>query len=476
LRDPKVSVIIPTYNGADHLGATIQSVLDQTLPDFELFLVDDGSTDNTHEIVEQFDDPRIIFMPNESNRGADAARNTGLRRASADVIAFLDQDDLFHPEKLQIHVEYLAKHPRVGFTYNARYELHYSSENIREIASPPARITLEDIVLSHQLSPSEMVFRKDWVFRIGLLDESHNFHGGEIIFLGKLYLEGCRFANVNRVLNYRRYHAGRVYKNLEVICQDERDAQDKIFFDGRCPQKVKALRNQAHVNMYLYFICLAFAQNETSLGQKFITETIRLDPNAVAGSPCPLVESFLVNSIDDENKDHVEVLDTFFNQLPPEIDHLTEQMNWAVARGYFDKAVSSIIWGKLDMGNELLFRLAGISFGADDTFLQSLAYHLKNYKREFGSEATNKVLLKLERLMKKNGIFSNLRRLRGNYIINDAFHAYHNDRFSAVPFSILIAISYDFRHLTNRGVISIFLRSIFRAFPRVLSDWLRFLK
>ena len=153
MNDPTVSVVIPTYNGADHLGKTIQSVLDQTYSNFELIIVDDGSVDNTFDVVNQFDDPRIKFVPLGNNRGADAARNVGIRQSIGNIIAFLDQDDLFHPEKLKMHVEYMAKHPHVGFTYNPRYELNYSSETIREISPFPKKLTLKDIVLGHKLSP-----------------------------------------------------------------------------------------------------------------------------------------------------------------------------------------------------------------------------------------------------------------------------------------------------------------------------------
>ena len=91
-----VSVIIPTYSGASFLGKAIRSVLDQTYPNFELIVVDDKSPDNTEEVVKQFDDPRIKYVRHETNQGAASARRTGCRASSGEIIAFLDQDDLFH--------------------------------------------------------------------------------------------------------------------------------------------------------------------------------------------------------------------------------------------------------------------------------------------------------------------------------------------------------------------------------------------
>lgn len=96
-----ISVILPVHNRADVLGRAIQSVLDQTLKDFELVLVDDGSTDESVAVARSFDDPRIKLVELGQNRGGNVARNTGVRAAKAPLIAFLDSDDTYLPEKLE---------------------------------------------------------------------------------------------------------------------------------------------------------------------------------------------------------------------------------------------------------------------------------------------------------------------------------------------------------------------------------------
>ena len=89
MSSPKVSVIIPTYGGADHLSEAIQSVLDQTYPHFELFVVNDGSPDNTDEVMAKFADPRLIYRVHAQNQGVDQARKTGLDVSTGDIVAFL---------------------------------------------------------------------------------------------------------------------------------------------------------------------------------------------------------------------------------------------------------------------------------------------------------------------------------------------------------------------------------------------------
>lgn len=103
-KKPKVSVVIPTYNRAHTLDRAIKSILGQTFNDLELIIVDDGSTDNTIEVVSSVNDPRIRYIRHDSNQGANAARNTGIKTARAEFVAFQDSDDEWLPEKLEKQV------------------------------------------------------------------------------------------------------------------------------------------------------------------------------------------------------------------------------------------------------------------------------------------------------------------------------------------------------------------------------------
>ena len=124
-----------------------------------------------------FSDPRVRLIRQPRNAGADAARNRGATMARGRIIAFLDQDDLFHPAKLERHVNYLRDHPSVDFTYNARFELNHDAESIRDIWQPPKEITMMDMVLGFPVSPSEMVLRREWLDNGGLFDTALHFHG-----------------------------------------------------------------------------------------------------------------------------------------------------------------------------------------------------------------------------------------------------------------------------------------------------------
>jgi glycosyltransferase involved in cell wall biosynthesis len=117
--NPAVSVVLPTYNRAALLGRSIRSVLGQSYQDFELIVIDDGSTDETSAIVEGFGDRRIKYLPLPRNTGAGAARNVGIRAARGEFLAFQDSDDEWLPSKLSRQMSAFECGPgRLGMVYS----------------------------------------------------------------------------------------------------------------------------------------------------------------------------------------------------------------------------------------------------------------------------------------------------------------------------------------------------------------------
>lgn len=121
-----VSVITPTYNCGRFIAETIRSVISQSYADWEMIIVDDMSTDDTREVVERFNDPRIRYIRLERNSGAAVARNRALREARGSWIAFLDSDDLWLPEKLERQLRFMTEHG-YAFTYHGYSEIDEES-------------------------------------------------------------------------------------------------------------------------------------------------------------------------------------------------------------------------------------------------------------------------------------------------------------------------------------------------------------
>jgi glycosyltransferase involved in cell wall biosynthesis len=113
---PIMSVVVPAYNVMTTIRETLESILNQTFQDFEIIVVDDGSTDETSTIVKSFSDKRMKLF-SQSNRGLAGARNTGIHLAKGKYVAFCDSDDIWEPEKLDLHVEHLEGDVDLGISY-----------------------------------------------------------------------------------------------------------------------------------------------------------------------------------------------------------------------------------------------------------------------------------------------------------------------------------------------------------------------
>lgn len=136
-----VSVIMPSYNTAEYISESVASVRKQTYTDWELIIVDDCSTDNTDEIVKPFlSDKRIKYIKNETNSGAAVSRNRALREAKGKWIAFLDSDDLWHPEKLEKQIRFMEKNG-YHFSYTNYTEIDKDGMSNGKYITGPRKIT-----------------------------------------------------------------------------------------------------------------------------------------------------------------------------------------------------------------------------------------------------------------------------------------------------------------------------------------------
>ena len=127
-----ISIIMPAYNSAETIDEAIQSICTQTYIDWELWVIDDGSTDTTAEVVQSFDDARIHYVW-QSNQERSAARNAGLRLAQGTYLTFLDSDDFWEPTYLATHINYLTAHPEIDITTNWAYETDAAGQVVRMV-------------------------------------------------------------------------------------------------------------------------------------------------------------------------------------------------------------------------------------------------------------------------------------------------------------------------------------------------------
>jgi glycosyltransferase involved in cell wall biosynthesis len=179
---PRVSVIIPTFNRADLIREAIESVLAQTYRDFEIIVADDGSTDQTKEVVAQFSDT-ITYLPLPHRGQPAATRNGGLRIARGEFVAFLDSDDLFLPHKLALQVVALETHPEVGMVYsNGRFfrdDPDQPTGHVQDGLPTSSGQIFADVLRGNMLAPSVVLIRRTCLDRVGPFDERPDFRAVE---------------------------------------------------------------------------------------------------------------------------------------------------------------------------------------------------------------------------------------------------------------------------------------------------------
>jgi glycosyltransferase involved in cell wall biosynthesis len=177
-----VSVIIPTYNRAAYIEEAIRSVLAQTYPSVEIIVADDGSTDNTQQVVAGFGDAvTYVSLP---HRGQPAAtRNGGLRVARGEFVAFLDSDDLFFPGKLATQVAAFEAHPEAGLVYSNAYFFRDdpSEPTVHALDGlpRPSGDAFPDLLRGNFLAPQAVLMRRACLDEVGVFDEDPEFFAVE---------------------------------------------------------------------------------------------------------------------------------------------------------------------------------------------------------------------------------------------------------------------------------------------------------
>lgn len=272
-----------------------------------------------------------------ANQGLSAARNTGIKSSTGEWIAFLDGDDFFHPEKLEEHEAHIMKNPEVGATYNARFELNYSSKTIRDIWRPPTSVQLKDLVVGFPFSPSDMIVKREWLFRIGMFDEKHTYVGEDLDINCKLILAGCMISGVDKALNSRRYHSERVIKNLRSCIADTLSPLENAFSDSRCPPEVYTKRNSAYARHLMLWSIIAFLQNEKEVGQEFIQRAIDLNPKLGEEGNASYLDAIITWAVMDVSENYQELIDFVFIQLPDRLSWINNKKKFAISYGYFNQ-------------------------------------------------------------------------------------------------------------------------------------------
>ena len=244
-----ISVIVPAYNAERTILETINSVQQQTFSDFELIVINDGSTDRTLELLHTVNDPRLKVF-SYPNGGLSVARNRGITQASGEFIAFLDADDLWTPDKLELQLAALRQHPKAGVAYSWNYcmdekgEFFYADNSNFFTGNIYAQLLLENFIVNG----SNCLIRRQAVESVGEFDPAVAGSADWDYWL-RLALH-WPFVLVPKHQVFYRMSSGSMSANVEFMERCNLRVIEKAF--QAAPPEMQSLKNQSLARTYRY--------------------------------------------------------------------------------------------------------------------------------------------------------------------------------------------------------------------------------
>lgn len=246
---PKISVIIPAYNAMDYLPKTVESVLKQTFTDFEVLIINDGSSDGILEWSTSVTDLRIKII-SQKNQGLSGARNTGIAQAQGEYIAFLDADDLWAPTKLEKQIRCFEDNPAVGLVYTWTILIDETDKPTGEQCSPCIEGNVwQKIIINNSVgNGSTPIVRRCCFETVGVFarDLSGTADWDMWIRIASCY----PFAVVKENLTLYRQHSQNMSKNCQHMIADARKVIERAF--QSVPLELLYLRSRAYASFYCY--------------------------------------------------------------------------------------------------------------------------------------------------------------------------------------------------------------------------------
>ena len=217
--NPLISVIIPAFNHEEFIGEALDSVLDQTYRNLEVIVVDDGSTDNTKEVLKRYEEEiKYIY---QQNRGVSSARNRGIAISRGEFIAFLDADDIWLPEKLEVQLNLMEGEGSIGLVGCGRYGMDYSGNTMEGLLGKNYSNHVEflnQLLIGNIFrgGSTGAFVKKECFEKVGLFDESMRFGEDWDMWIRIAKLYKVRFVD-KPMVKVRQHDSPKGYRNLKTM-------------------------------------------------------------------------------------------------------------------------------------------------------------------------------------------------------------------------------------------------------------------
>jgi len=290
---PVVSVIIPTFNSAAYLADAIQSVLDQTYTNFELMIVDDGSTDDTGSVVARFKDERVHYIY-QANQGRSLARNRGLTATSGEYVVFLDADDLLAPHKLEVQVDCLEQSPDIGLVAGGFSYIAETGELIDRVEPWLVRPNLDigTWLYGCPFVIHAVLVRRCWLERVNGFNLTLSHLEDWDLWL-RLSYASCRMAWIEDIVCSYRMHDGQTIRQATKQRDSTLAVLDSFFAQSDLLAELCGLKENVYAHAYVRSACREYGAGEDQIARSDLERALTLDPTLLGNDGEPLLSLLL---------------------------------------------------------------------------------------------------------------------------------------------------------------------------------------
>ena len=348
-----VSVIIPAYNQDQYLGEAVKSVFQGIYQNFELIIVDDGSTDSTQQVAQSFNDPRIKYIY-QKNRGLAGARNTGIRNSTGTFIVYLDSDDLFTLNKLLSQVEFLENNAEYGLVAGQNILIGEDGRQLEGIFDTPLPKDGSQLLLGNPITVGSVLLRREWQHKAGFFDEKLRSYEDWDMWL-RLAKLGCKMGWVSNPVYLYRFHDAQMTRDVEQMTTATFAVLNKTFEDPNLPQNWKQLRNQAYSQANIRGAAQAYNAKSFDQGKKYLEEAVRLDPNLSSNDYDLLAKQIMGWANFAKTADPLPFLSDVYNNLPKRFEKLRKRRQQDLAEISLQMAFTSFSKGNHKQTQSAIF-------------------------------------------------------------------------------------------------------------------------
>lgn len=264
---PKISVVMPAYNAEKYIGEAIESILNQTFKDFEFIIINDGSVDHTKEIIQKYNDSRIVLLENDKNRGIVLSLNKGLDAATGEYIARMDADDIALMNRLERQAEYLDEHKDIGVLGTGICIFGEKIKEQKRVFTTNSEQLKAELIFNPCIAHPTVMIRKSVLQKYNLKYNTE-FAGAEDYYLWWNIAKVSKIATLPDILLDYRIHESQITKKKDIQYYNMMDNLMEIRF-----KDIGYIGTKEEKEMFMKY-CLGEYQSYSEDGLKIFVDCL----------------------------------------------------------------------------------------------------------------------------------------------------------------------------------------------------------